>query len=39
MRWISSDTGSEKPAVVTKINLTLSADHRVFEGKVAGEYW
>ncbi|XP_044460574.1 dihydrolipoyllysine-residue acetyltransferase component 1 of pyruvate dehydrogenase complex, mitochondrial [Mangifera indica] len=34
---IGSD-GSEKPAVVTKMNLTLSADHRVFEGKVAGAF-
>ncbi|KAH9768769.1 Dihydrolipoyllysine-residue acetyltransferase component 1 of pyruvate dehydrogenase complex [Citrus sinensis] len=32
---IGSD-GNETPAVVTKMNLTLSADHRVFEGKVGG---
>ncbi|KAI9071892.1 hypothetical protein K1719_046152 [Acacia pycnantha] len=30
--------GIERPAVVTKMNLTLSADHRVFEGKVAGAF-
>ncbi|KAL6311794.1 hypothetical protein AAG906_014539 [Vitis piasezkii] len=27
-----------KPAVVTKMNLTLSADHRVFDGKVGGAF-
>ncbi|XP_057979505.1 dihydrolipoyllysine-residue acetyltransferase component 1 of pyruvate dehydrogenase complex, mitochondrial [Malania oleifera] len=32
---VGSD-GIEKPAVVTKMNLTLSADHRVFDGKVGG---
>ncbi|KAL5976449.1 Pyruvate dehydrogenase complex component E2 1 [Asimina triloba] len=26
--------GVEKPAVVTKMNLTLSADHRVFDGSI-----
>ncbi|KAF7811584.1 dihydrolipoyllysine-residue acetyltransferase component 1 of pyruvate dehydrogenase complex, mitochondrial isoform X2 [Senna tora] len=30
--------GIERPAVVTKMNLTLSADHRVFDGKVAGAF-
>ncbi|KAK4267748.1 hypothetical protein QN277_024488 [Acacia crassicarpa] len=30
--------GIERPAVVSKMNLTLSADHRVFEGKVAGAF-
>lgn len=30
--------GLEKPAVVTKMNLTLSADHRVFDGKVGGAF-
>ncbi|XP_028776831.1 dihydrolipoyllysine-residue acetyltransferase component 1 of pyruvate dehydrogenase complex, mitochondrial-like [Neltuma alba] len=30
--------GIERPSVVTKMNLTLSADHRVFEGKVAGAF-
>ncbi|KAL7184811.1 hypothetical protein ACSBR2_026867 [Camellia fascicularis] len=30
--------GIEKPAVVTKMNLTLSADHRVFDGKVGGSF-
>ncbi|XP_031115635.1 dihydrolipoyllysine-residue acetyltransferase component 1 of pyruvate dehydrogenase complex, mitochondrial isoform X1 [Ipomoea triloba] len=30
--------GIEMPAVVTKMNLTLSADHRVFDGKVGGAF-
>lgn len=30
--------GIEKPGVVTKMNLTLSADHRVFDGKVGGAF-
>ncbi|KAK2996363.1 hypothetical protein RJ639_026345, partial [Escallonia herrerae] len=34
---VAGSDGIEKPAVVTKINLTLSADHRVIEGKV-GDY-
>lgn len=34
---IGSD-GVERPAVVTKMNLTLSADHRVFDGKVGGSF-
>ncbi|XP_015941191.1 dihydrolipoyllysine-residue acetyltransferase component 1 of pyruvate dehydrogenase complex, mitochondrial isoform X2 [Arachis duranensis] len=34
---IGSD-GIEKPAVVNKLNLTLSADHRVFDGKVGGAF-
>ncbi|KZV55301.1 Dihydrolipoamide acetyltransferase component of pyruvate dehydrogenase isoform 1 [Dorcoceras hygrometricum] len=33
---IIGDDGTEKPAVVTKMNLTLSADNRVFDGKVGG---
>ncbi|GKV34248.1 hypothetical protein SLEP1_g42638 [Rubroshorea leprosula] len=28
--------GIERPAVITKMNLTLSSDHRVFDGKVGG---
>lgn len=28
--------GIEKPSVVNKLNLTLSADHRVYDGKVGG---
>lgn len=32
------DDGIEKPAVVTKMNVTLSADHRVFDGEVAGDF-
>nr|POF16749.1 dihydrolipoyllysine-residue acetyltransferase component 1 [Quercus suber] len=35
---IGSD-GVERPAVVTKMNLTLSADHRVFDGKVGGSFF
>ncbi|KAL5569520.1 hypothetical protein UlMin_026095 [Ulmus minor] len=34
---IGSD-GIEVAAVVTKMNLTLSADHRVFDGKVGGAF-
>ncbi|KAL9236553.1 hypothetical protein vseg_011207 [Gypsophila vaccaria] len=30
--------GIEKLAVVTKMMLTLSADHRVFDGKVGGDF-
>lgn len=30
--------GIEKPSVATKLNLTLSADHRVFDGKVGGSF-
>ncbi|KAH6804075.1 Dihydrolipoamide acetyltransferase [Perilla frutescens var. frutescens] len=35
---VTGDDGIEKPAVVTKMNLTLSADHRVFDGKVGGSF-
>ncbi|KAL9268049.1 hypothetical protein AKJ16_DCAP21633 [Drosera capensis] len=35
---VFGDDGVERPAVVTKMNLTLSADHRVFDGKVGGEF-
>ncbi|XP_075484375.1 dihydrolipoyllysine-residue acetyltransferase component 1 of pyruvate dehydrogenase complex, mitochondrial-like isoform X1 [Primulina tabacum] len=35
---VIGDDGTEKPAVVTKMNLTLSADHRVFDGKVGGTF-
>jgi len=34
---VGSD-GTERPSVVTKMNLTLSADHRVFDGKVGGAF-
>ncbi|KAF6150400.1 hypothetical protein GIB67_034099 [Kingdonia uniflora] len=34
---VGSD-GQEKPGVVTKMSLTLSADHRVFDGKVASSF-
>ncbi|KAJ4979251.1 hypothetical protein NE237_010031 [Protea cynaroides] len=30
--------GKEKPAIVNKMNLSLSADHRVFDGKVGGAF-
>ncbi|KAB5544067.1 hypothetical protein DKX38_012179 [Salix brachista] len=30
--------GIERPAVVNKMNLTLSADHRVFDGQVSGAF-
>ncbi|KAL8159699.1 hypothetical protein V2J09_001236 [Rumex salicifolius] len=35
---VIGDDGIDKPAVVTEMNLTLSADHRVFDGKVGGEF-
>ncbi|XP_051119939.1 dihydrolipoyllysine-residue acetyltransferase component 1 of pyruvate dehydrogenase complex, mitochondrial isoform X2 [Andrographis paniculata] len=35
---VLGEDGSEKPGVVTKMNLTLSADHRVFDGEVGGEF-
>ncbi|PIN19362.1 Dihydrolipoamide acetyltransferase [Handroanthus impetiginosus] len=35
---VIGDDGIEKPAVVTKMNLTLSADHRIFDGKVGGTF-
>ncbi|KAL6545394.1 Pyruvate dehydrogenase complex component E2 1 [Orobanche gracilis] len=35
---VIGDDGIEKPEVVTKMTLTLSADHRVFDGKVAGTF-
>lgn len=34
---IGSD-GIERPGVVTKMNVTLSADHRVFDGKVGATF-
>ncbi|KAL2539805.1 Dihydrolipoyllysine-residue acetyltransferase component 1 of pyruvate dehydrogenase complex [Abeliophyllum distichum] len=36
---VVGDDGVEKPGVVTKMNLTLSADHRVFDGKVGGNFF
>lgn len=30
--------GIEEPAIVTKMSLTLSADHRVFDGRVGGKF-
>ncbi|XP_011077240.1 dihydrolipoyllysine-residue acetyltransferase component 1 of pyruvate dehydrogenase complex, mitochondrial isoform X1 [Sesamum indicum] len=35
---VVGDDGIEKPGVFTKMNLTLSADHRVFDGKVGGTF-
>lgn len=35
---VIGDDGIERPVVVNKMNLTLSADHRVFDGKVGGEF-
>ncbi|KAL7147180.1 hypothetical protein ABFS83_06G090500 [Erythranthe nasuta] len=35
---VIADDGTEKPAIVTKMHLTLSADHRVFDGKVGGTF-
>uniref|UniRef100_A0A453RZ12 2-oxoacid dehydrogenase acyltransferase catalytic domain-containing protein n=1 Tax=Aegilops tauschii subsp. strangulata TaxID=200361 RepID=A0A453RZ12_AEGTS len=32
-------TGTEKAAVVTKMMLTLSADHRIFDGQVGGKFF
>ena len=34
---VYSCSGTEKPTVVTKMNLTLSADHRVFDGHVGSK--
>ncbi|KAL2897253.1 Dihydrolipoyllysine-residue acetyltransferase component 1 of pyruvate dehydrogenase complex mitochondrial [Bienertia sinuspersici] len=34
---VFGSNGNEELSVVTKMNLTLSADHRVFDGKVGGE--
>ncbi|KAJ8759187.1 hypothetical protein K2173_004194 [Erythroxylum novogranatense] len=30
--------GTERPVIVNKMNMTLSADHRVFDGKVGGAF-
>ncbi|ONM10514.1 Dihydrolipoyllysine-residue acetyltransferase component 1 of pyruvate dehydrogenase complex mitochondrial [Zea mays] len=35
---VDSD-GTEKAAAVTKMSLTLSADHRVFDGQVGGKFF
>ncbi|KAL5735106.1 hypothetical protein ACOSP7_032967 [Xanthoceras sorbifolium] len=35
---VIGEDGNEGPAAVTKMNLTLSADHRVFDGKVGGAF-
>ncbi|MFS7960346.1 putative beta-ketoacyl-[acyl-carrier-protein] synthase II [Helianthus anomalus] len=32
---VNDEDGIEKPAAVTKMNVTLSADHRAFDGEVA----
>ncbi|KAL2897247.1 Dihydrolipoyllysine-residue acetyltransferase component 1 of pyruvate dehydrogenase complex mitochondrial [Bienertia sinuspersici] len=36
---VFGSNGNEELSVVTKMNLTLSADHRVFDGKVGGEFF
>ncbi|XP_022133927.1 dihydrolipoyllysine-residue acetyltransferase component 1 of pyruvate dehydrogenase complex, mitochondrial isoform X2 [Momordica charantia] len=36
---VTGNDGTERPVVVNKMNLTLSADHRVFDGKVGGEFF
>lgn len=33
-----SCAGTERPATVTKMQLKLSADHRVFDGEIGGNY-
>ncbi|XP_031407607.1 dihydrolipoyllysine-residue acetyltransferase component 1 of pyruvate dehydrogenase complex, mitochondrial isoform X2 [Punica granatum] len=35
---VTGADGVEQPAVVNKMRLTLSADHRVFDGKVGGAF-
>lgn len=35
---VADSDGIEKPKVVTKMNLTLSADHRVYDGNVGGRF-
>lgn len=35
---VTGSDGVERPAVVTKMALTLSADHRIFDGKVGGAF-
>ncbi|KAK4782749.1 hypothetical protein SAY86_007123 [Trapa natans] len=35
---VTGSDGVERPAVVNKMSLTLSADHRVFDGKVGGAF-
>ncbi|XP_047330314.1 dihydrolipoyllysine-residue acetyltransferase component 1 of pyruvate dehydrogenase complex, mitochondrial isoform X2 [Impatiens glandulifera] len=35
---VQGSDGIERPGIVTKMNLTLSADHRVFDGKVGGSF-
>ncbi|KAI4352636.1 hypothetical protein L6164_006868 [Bauhinia variegata] len=35
---VTGTDGIERPAVVNKMSLTLSADHRVFDGKVGGAF-
>nr|XP_043614968.1 dihydrolipoyllysine-residue acetyltransferase component 1 of pyruvate dehydrogenase complex, mitochondrial isoform X2 [Erigeron canadensis] len=35
---VFDNDGVEKPGVVTKMNVTLSADHRIFDGEVAAAF-
>lgn len=35
---VVGEDGVERAAVINKMNLTLSADHRVFDGKVGGAF-
>ncbi|KAJ7974964.1 Dihydrolipoamide acetyltransferase component of pyruvate dehydrogenase complex [Quillaja saponaria] len=35
---VTGSDGTESPVVVNEMNLTLSADHRVFDGKVGGAF-
>uniref|UniRef100_A0ACD5ZQB8 Uncharacterized protein n=1 Tax=Avena sativa TaxID=4498 RepID=A0ACD5ZQB8_AVESA len=36
---VMDSDGTEKAAVVTKMNLTLSADHRIFDGQVGAKFF
>ncbi|CAM0911286.1 unnamed protein product [Alopecurus aequalis] len=36
---VMDSDGTEKAAVVTKMSLTLSADHRIFDGQVGGKFF
>ncbi|XP_044955981.1 dihydrolipoyllysine-residue acetyltransferase component 1 of pyruvate dehydrogenase complex, mitochondrial isoform X2 [Hordeum vulgare subsp. vulgare] len=36
---VMDNDGTEKAAVVTKMMLTLSADHRIFDGQVGGKFF
>lgn len=36
---VMDSDGTEKAAVLTKMSLTLSADHRIFDGQVGGKFF